>query len=69
MTEAPNQHQAALPLHGTQEYNQWQRFTGAPMFVTFVLSLFNRSPRFAWRPALDLTDGRVVSTLIPGAQY
>ncbi len=39
------------------------------MFVTFLLSLFNRTPRFAWTPALDLTDGQVVSTLIPGAQY
>ncbi len=39
------------------------------MIVTFVLSLLNRSPRFSWKPALDITDGQVVSTLLPGAQY
>ncbi len=39
------------------------------MLVTFVLSLFNRTPAFAWSPALDLSDNQVISTLIPGTQY
>ncbi len=39
------------------------------MFLTYILSLFARPRRFAWTPALDMTDGQVVSTLIPGAQY
>jgi hypothetical protein len=39
------------------------------MFLTFILSYFNRSARFAWSPSLDLKDHVVFSTLIPGAQY
>jgi hypothetical protein len=39
------------------------------MFLTFILSRFHRSARFAWSPSLDLKDRVVLSTLIPGAQY
>jgi hypothetical protein len=39
------------------------------MFLSFVLSLLSRQPSYAWRPALDLSDSGVVSTLIPGGQY
>lgn len=39
------------------------------MFVSFLLSLLNRSQAFAWSPALDLTDNEIRSILMPGAQY
>ena len=39
------------------------------MFLSLVLARLNRSARFIWTPALDLTDHVVYSTLIPGAQY
>jgi len=39
------------------------------MFLSLILSLLNRSSRFAWSPALDLEDRTIYSTLIPGAQY
>ncbi len=39
------------------------------MFLSLILSLLNRSARFAWSPALDLKDHTIYSTLIPGAQY
>jgi hypothetical protein len=42
---------------------------GSPMFLSFLLARLNRSPRFVWSPALDLSDHEVYSALIPGAQY
>jgi hypothetical protein len=39
------------------------------MFLSFLLARLNRSPRFVWSPALDLSDHEVYSALIPGAQY
>jgi hypothetical protein len=39
------------------------------MFLSYLLSYFNRSSRFTWSPALDLKDRAVYSTLIPGGQY
>ena len=39
------------------------------MFLSLILAYRNRSPRFVWSPALDLSDHAVLSTLIPGAQY
>ncbi len=39
------------------------------MFLSLILSLINRSPRFSWSPALNLEDRSIYSTLIPGAQY
>ena len=37
--------------------------------IAFVLSLLRRGrPRFVWTPAVDLTDRRVRSTLLPGGQ-
>ena len=39
------------------------------MILSYVLALLARKPAFAWRPALDLSDNGVRSTLIPGAQY
>ncbi len=42
---------------------------GPAMFLSFLLARLNRSPRFVWSPALDLSDHEVYSALIPGAQY
>jgi len=42
---------------------------GVPMFLSLLLSYLNRSPRFAWKPALNLQDRSIYSTLLPGAQY
>lgn len=39
------------------------------MFLSLILSRLNRSARFSWKPALNLDDRAVFSTLIPGAQY
>jgi hypothetical protein len=39
------------------------------MILSVFLSLLARDPGFTWRPALDLSDGRVYSTLIAGTQY
>ena len=39
------------------------------MFLAFILSCLNRSPRFSWSPALNFDDRSVYSTLIPGTQY
>jgi hypothetical protein len=39
------------------------------MFLSLILSRLARSARFTWSPALDLTDHRIRSTLIAGAQY
>jgi hypothetical protein len=39
------------------------------MFLSFLLSRLNRSGRYTWKPALDLRDRVVFSTLIPGGQY
>jgi hypothetical protein len=39
------------------------------MFLTIFLSRLNRSARFSWKPALNLEDRSIYSTLIPGAQY
>jgi hypothetical protein len=39
------------------------------MFLSFLLARLNRSPRFVWSPALDLSDHAVYSALIPHAQY
>lgn len=39
------------------------------MFISLILSCFNRAARFSWSPALDLADRSIYSTLIPGAQY
>jgi hypothetical protein len=39
------------------------------MFLAFILSRLNRSPRFSWSPALNFDDRSVYSTLIPGTQY
>lgn len=39
------------------------------MILSFLLARLKRTPRFAWSPALDLSDPGVYSTLIPGAQY
>jgi hypothetical protein len=69
MADRENRQSYRLALRPTQEHNHRQRFIGAPMLVTFVLSLFNRTPAFAWSPALDLSDNQVISTLIPGTQY
>lgn len=39
------------------------------MLLSFLLSRLNRSRRFVWSPALDLSDHEVYSALIPGTQY
>lgn len=39
------------------------------MFLSLLLSRLNRSARFSWSPALNLSDRAIYSTLIPGAQY
>ena len=39
------------------------------MFISFILSLWARRDRYVWVPDLDLTDGKIVSALIPHAQY
>jgi hypothetical protein len=39
------------------------------MILAFILSCLDRSPRFVWSPALDLSDYEVYSTLIPGAHH
>ncbi len=39
------------------------------MFLSLILSRLVRSASFTWSPALDLTDHRIRSTLIAGAQY
>ena len=42
---------------------------GAPMLLSLFLGWLNRAPRFAWSPALDLSDHAIYSTLLPGTQY
>jgi hypothetical protein len=37
------------------------------MILSFLLSRLGRSARFAWSPALDLSDHEIYSTLLPGA--
>lgn len=37
------------------------------MLLAFLLARLQ--PRFAWSPALDLSDRQVYSALIPGTQY
>lgn len=39
------------------------------MILSYILSLLSRKPAFSWKPALDLSDNGVRSTLIPGGQY
>jgi hypothetical protein len=39
------------------------------MFLSFLISFFKSSPRFAWSPSVDLRDREVFSALIPGTQY
>jgi hypothetical protein len=39
------------------------------MFLTLLLARLNLSRGFVWSPAIDLSDCRLLSTLIPGAQY
>jgi len=41
----------------------------ALMFLTFLLARLNLSRGFVWSPAIDLSDHRLRSTLLPGAQY
>lgn len=39
------------------------------MIISYILSLLARKPAFSWSPALDLSDNKVRSALMPGAQY
>jgi hypothetical protein len=39
------------------------------MFLAFLLARLNRARGFVWSPAIDLSDRRLLSTLLPGAQY
>ena len=36
------------------------------MIVSYVLSLFRRSRRFVWTPAVDLRDHAIRAALLPG---
>lgn len=38
------------------------------MLVSFILSVLNRKPGFAWAPSLDLSDNAIRSTLLPSSQ-
>lgn len=35
------------------------------MLVSFILSILNRKPGFAWAPSVDLSDNAIRSTLLP----
>jgi hypothetical protein len=39
------------------------------MILSFILSRLRRSRTFVWSPALDLSDPKIYSTLIPGAHH